>query len=112
MRLVTSRNLITTRKAGTLWVRKPGWLEADAFSIRVDEDAVEPLQIGEWAVIPSVAADRELDIRYSVPRREDQEWVYDRLYRVSYEGDTVVAMSPRGRYAPMYPEVPGPSLEV
>ena len=95
---------VSLRKPQCLWVRKPTWLDRDGIGITQNGQAIESRRVGSWAVTPILKANERIEITFPLVRRHEQEWVYHELYRIVYEGDTIVAMSPGGRYAPMYPE--------
>ena len=44
-------------------------------------------------------------LRFAPVRRSEEEWVYWQRHRMVFEGDTLVEMSPRGRYSPMFGEL-------
>ena len=96
---------ITLNREGSLWYRKPSWVPWENFSIRIEDQSLKIRRIGAWAVTSIQESGTALEVVYPLVRRQQEEWVHHKRYRFVYEGDTIVAMSPRGTYAPMYPEV-------
>ena len=94
---------VVPRNRGSLWIRKPTWLEGGDFKISHRGKDLSTRQVGPWVVTSPREAGDEIEIRFPLVRRIEQEWVYHEHYRFAYEGDTIVAMSPTGKYAPMYP---------
>ena len=94
---------ITSAKPQVLWVRVPSWLETQSLAATTGGEALAWRSIGDWLVTAEPVA--ALALRFSVPRRTEDEWVNNARYRMVYEGDTIVAMDPQGRYAPMYPSI-------
>ena len=74
----------------------------EKLKIAVDGSPIPFNRDGPWAVTPLQNKGTQLDVTYPLVRREQQEWVDHKRYRFVLEGDTIVAMSPRGIYAPMY----------
>ncbi len=99
------RVTITLNRNGSLWYRKPSWVPWEDFSIRIEDQPLKIRRIGAWAVTSIQESGTALEVVYPLVRRQQEEWVHHKRYRFVYEGDTIVAMSPRGTYAPMYPEV-------
>jgi hypothetical protein len=94
--------------AGSLWVRKPDWLPwADLTLGFADEagGAVGFRRIEPWAMTDPQPEGTEVRLRFAPVRRSEEEWVYWQRHRMVFEGDTLVEMSPRGRYAPMFGEL-------
>ena len=96
---------ITLKREASLWYRKPSWVSWKNFSIRIQGNSVAVRRIGTWAVTSKQASGTVLEAVYPLVRRQEEEWVHYKRYRFVYEGDTIVAMSPRGTYAPMYPGI-------
>ena len=59
-------------------------------------------RIEPWAVTDPLPAGTEVQLRFTPVRRSEEEWVYWQRHRMVFEGDTLVEMSPRGRYSPMF----------
>ena len=78
------------------------WHSQEKLNIVVDGNSVAVSHVGLWAVTPPQDQGTQLEVIYPLVRREQQEWVNYQRYRFVLEGDTIVAMSPRGHYAPMY----------
>ncbi len=96
---------ITLKQNGNLWFRKPSWVPWEDFSIRVQGKPVAVRRIGTWGVTSKQDPGTTLEAVYPLVRRQEEEWIHHKRYRFVYEGDTIVAMSPRGTYAPMYPGI-------
>ena len=99
---------VTMPAAGSLWVRKPDWLPwADLTLGFADEagGAVGFRRIEPWAMTDPQPEGTEVRLRFAPVRRSEEEWVYWQRHRMVFEGDTLVEMSPRGRYAPMFGEL-------
>ena len=99
-------------KAGRLWVRTPDWLPPEELAAgRVDQagGALGLLRIAPWAVTDPLPAGAEVRVRFRPVRRVEEEWSYWQRYRMAFEGDTLVEMSPRGRHAPMFPALRSPA---
>ena len=94
--------LVTLKRRASVWFRKPSWLPREKLRILVDGEPVPIVPVGAWAVASEREAGTKLEVVYPLVRRREEEWVDHRRYRFEYEGDTIVAMSPRGVYAPMY----------
>ncbi len=99
---VEGRVTVTMKQKASLWFRKPSWLSWEKLNIVVDGSAVAVSHVGLWAVTPPQDQGTQLEVIYPLVRREQQEWINYQRYRFVLEGDTIVAMSPRGLYAPMY----------
>ena len=97
------RVAITLKRKASLWYRKPSWVSWKDFTIRVQGKPVAVRRIGTWAVTSKQGAGTVLEAVYPLVRRQQEEWIHYKRYRFVYEGDTIVAMTPRGIYAPMYP---------
>ena len=54
-------------------------------------------------------AGAQVRLRFRPVRRVEEEWIYWQRHRMALVGDTVVEMSPRGRYAPMFAELREPA---
>ena len=105
---------VTMPAAGALWVRKPDWLPWDGLA--VDRDGgdgdggtVGFRRIAPWAVTGPLPAGAQVRLRFRPVRRVEEEWIYWQRHRMALVGDTVVEMSPRGRYAPMFAELREPA---
>lgn len=96
------RVAVTLKRKSSLWFRKPSWLPWEKLKIAVDGRPIPFNRNGPWAVTLLQNKGTQLDVTYPLVRREQQEWVDHKRYRFVLEGDTIVAMSPRGIYAPMY----------
>ncbi len=59
-------------------------------------------RIEPWAVTDPLPEGTEVRLRFTPVRRSEDEWVYWQRYAMVFEGDTLVEMSPRGRYSPMF----------
>ena len=93
---------------GSLWVRKPGWLPWAELTLGRAGKGGNGLgcrRIEPWAVTDPLPAGTEVQVRFTPVRRSEEEWVYWQRYRMMFEGDTLVEMSPRGRYAPMFADL-------
>ena len=93
---------VTLKQRASLWFRKPSWLTWDQLTVTVAERPLPVIRVGVWAVTAMQAAGTRLDVTYPLVRRQQQEWINRKRYRFVLEGDTIVAMSPRGIYAPMF----------
>ena len=96
------RVVVTLKQKASLWFRKPSWLPWEKLNIGVDGSSIPFVRVGPWAVTPLQHEGTQLDVTYPLVRREQQEWGNHKRCRFVLEGDTIVAMSPRGLYAPMY----------
>ena len=99
------RVTITLKRKGNLWFRKPSWVPWKDFSIRVQGEPIAVRRIGTWGVTSRRDPGTILEAVYPLVRRQEEEWIHHKRYRFVYEDDTIVAMSPRGTYAPMYPGI-------
>ena len=99
------RVTITLKREASLWYRKPSWVSWKDFSIRVQGKPQLVRRVGTWAVTSKLASGTVLEAVYPLVRRQQEEWIHYKRYRFVYEGDTIVAMTPRGTYAPMYPGI-------
>lgn len=96
---------VTMPAAGSLWVRKPDWLPWEELTLgRAGKDAngLAFRRIEPWAVTDPLPEGMEIRLRFTPVRRSEEEWVYWQRHRMVFEGDTLVEMSPRGRYSPMF----------
>ncbi len=103
---------VTMPAAGALWVRKPDWLPWDGLAVDrsgAAGGAVGFRRIAPWAVTEPLPAGAQVRLRFPPVRRVEEEWVYWQRYRMAFAGDTLVEMSPRGRYAPMFAELREPA---
>ncbi|MBI85889.1 MAG: hypothetical protein CMJ81_22055 [Planctomycetaceae bacterium] len=96
------RLAVTLKQRASLWFRKPSWLTWDQLTVTVAERPLPVVRVGAWAVTSLQDAGTRLDVTYPLVRRQQQEWINRKRYRFVLEGDTIVAMSPRGIYAPMF----------
>ena len=96
------RVVVTLKQKASLWFRKPSWLPWEKLNISIDGSSIPFVRVGPWAVTSLQDEGTQFEVTYPLVRREQQEWVNHKRYRFVLEGDTVVAMSPRGLYAPMY----------
>ncbi len=99
------RVTITLKREASLWYRKPSWVPWKDFSVRVQGKPLAVRRIGTWAVTSKQESGTVLEAMYPLVRRQQEEWIHHKRYRFVYEGDTIVAMTPRGTYAPMYQEI-------
>ena len=86
-------------------MRKPDWLPWEELTVsRAGESGVTlaSRRIEPWAVTDPLPAGTEVQLRFTPVRRSEEEWVYWQRHRMVFEGDTLVEMSPRGRYSPMF----------
>ncbi len=102
------RVAVTLADRGRLWVRKPGWLEWQQLVLSAGSPAasgppVAFAQVGEWAVTEPLAAHTAVAVEVPQVEQSHEEWIYWQRYRMTFAGDTIVAMEPRGTYAPMFP---------
>ena len=87
---------------GRLWVRRPEWLPWNQLSLSADK-AVPFKQIGDWAVTGPLEPGATIVVEAPQVHQAHEEWVYWQHYRMTFAGDTIVKMEPRGAYAPMFP---------
>ena len=99
------RLLIKTGRDRDVWVRRPSWLDVCQTKVRVDGTSTAPRVIGDWIIISSSSAQAGAELTFTIPLREDTEWINHRPYDVVYAGDHIVAMDPKGGCAPMYPSL-------
>jgi hypothetical protein len=88
-----------------VWVRRPSWLDIRRTKVRLGSNSTRPRVIGDWIIISPSSAQAEAELTFTIPRRDDTEWVNHRPYHIVYAGDHIVAMDPKGRCAPMYPSL-------
>ena len=99
----SGRITVSSATPQVLWVRLPSWLDPQSVSATSAGEPLTPRPIGGWLVTKKAVAAAELT--FAVPHRTEEEWVNNGRYRIVYAGDTIVAMDPQGRYAPMYPAI-------
>ena len=87
---------------GRLWVRSPEWLPRSELSLSADRPLPFKL-ISGWAVTGQLEAGTAIAVETPQVRQAHEEWVYWQRYRMTFAGDTIVEMEPRGAYAPMFP---------
>ena len=98
--------LVTLPEGGRLWVRYPSWLSAGDLSLEASSGGdLRATRIGDWAVTPTLGEDAAVRVVVPQIRHEREEWVYWQRYRMVFAGDTIVEMSPRGEYAPMFDQL-------
>ncbi len=99
---------VTMPAAGSLWVRKPDWLPWRELTLGLDGETGAGLglrRIEPWAVTDPLPAGTQVQVRFTPVRRSEAEWVYWQRHDMVFEGDTLVEMSPRGRYSPMFADL-------
>ena len=99
---------VTMPAEGSLWVRKPDWLPWEELTLSRGNGAGGALRfrrIEPWAVTDALPEGTEATVLFTPVRRLEEEWVYWQRHRMVFSGDTLVEMSPRGRYAPMFAEL-------
>ena len=96
---------VTPGASGSLRVRIPSWADRGHLLVKVDRQPREASVEDTWLVVADVPEGKTVSVELTLVEREVSERIRDRTYRVLWQGDTVVAMSPKGTVEPMYPSV-------
>ena len=86
--------VVTLADRGRLWVRKPGWLEWQQLVLSAGSPGspVAFAQVGEWAVTEPLAAHTAVAVEVPQVEQSHEEWIYWQRYRMTFAGDTIVAV--------------------
>ena len=100
-------SLVVRPKApGNVAIRVPGWVPRDAIQMTVAGAACPPALIGPYVFVGDgeMAVERVITLRYPLPERETVEtFPSGRVYRLKWQGDQVIGVSPRETPLAAYP---------
>lgn len=89
--------------AKNVWVRIPDWAAKDEVTLRVDGIGHTPAFPGAYLCVPAEASTQTIHIGFPVPNSRSVESIAYKRYTIDWRGDQIVAMSPAGKFLPMFP---------
>ena len=89
--------------AKNVWVRIPDWAPKDEVTLRVDGIGRTPAFLGSYLSVPAEAPSQTINIGFPVRTVRNVESIAYKRYTIDWRGDQIVAMSPGGKFLPMFP---------
>jgi hypothetical protein len=96
------RVVVRPAKACAVRIRMPDWLSPASLDLSVDGEKRTARVVGNWLNVSDVCPGSAIEVRFEVPRFERREWVLMWTLDVSWRGDVVTGVLPRGEKRPMY----------
>jgi hypothetical protein len=84
-------------------VRIPRWTPRDSVVLKVDGEAIEPLMLGDYALVPKNILPGTIVLRYALPVSTEIERTNNVDYSITWRGDEVIGISPNSDFFPFYP---------
>lgn len=94
--------LVVPSKRASLEVRIPPWAPEASVRVFVNGRAASYKRRGIHAQIGKVNAGEQVEVTFDVPDSVSQEIILGRIYTVQWRGNTVVGITPKGTYIPLY----------
>lgn len=97
------RIAMTRTAARNVWVRIPEWASKDQVTLQVDGVGRPPSFLTSFLIVPAEAQTQTIDIGFPVRQMRNVESIAYKRFTIDWRGDQIVAMSPGGRFLPMFP---------
>ena len=110
---------IRCRNDRSIRVRVPDYVRRGSITLEVNGRSTPVNSTKAWLALPTTKQGDVAVLRFDLRERDESVHIGYDTYEVRYRGDTVTAMSPPGKYCPLYerqwvrsqpPEIPDPSV--
>ena len=98
----TGRVDIQCRSDRRIRVRVPDYVPGESLSVEINGRPTPMRSARGWVQLPPTKKGDVAVVRFGLPERKESVHIGYNTWEVKYRGDTVTAISPRGKYYPLY----------
>ena len=95
--------VIHNKKAHTILVRMPAWVDSMRVKCSVDEQPVKPVRTGSRLMLQRLKGSERIAFQFPVPETTDEYTIHGTTYQVRFRGSTAVDIQPHKDDPDMYP---------
>jgi hypothetical protein len=101
--------IVTSKIESAVALRVPQWTPRDSVCLRINDEAYQPVFLGQFAWTGKVPAGTRVTMEYALPVRCSKEKGLGAEFEVFWRGDDVVGVRPNTDFYPFYPDAPAQS---